>query len=109
MPNLENIKVGDTVIFSSGGWYNTTTIAKVTKETPKQFEVGSYRFRKNDGAMIGDTYRSCRLATDEDIAAKKREERHISLRNQILDFFKYYDKVNSLTIEQMEQIINIIK
>lgn len=35
--NLENIKIGDTVVFSTGGWYNTMTFAKVTKVTPKQF------------------------------------------------------------------------
>lgn len=106
--NLENIKIGDTVVFSTGGWYNTMTFAKVTKVTPKQFEAGSYRFHKKDGSMIGDAYRSCRLATDEDFANKKKEEQHISLRNKILNFCKYFDKVNSMSIEDMEIITNII-
>lgn len=68
MANLENIKLGDSVIFSSGGWGRRTIIAKVTRVMPKQFEVGSYRFRKKDGAMIGDTYNQCRLATEKDIS-----------------------------------------
>lgn len=58
--------------------------------------------------MIGDAYRSCRLATDEDFANKKKEEQHISLRNKILNFCKYFDKVNSMSIEDMETITNII-
>lgn len=42
--NMENIKVGDIVIFTIGGWYQTTIVDKVAKVTPKQFEVKGYRF-----------------------------------------------------------------
>lgn len=107
--NLENIKVGDTVIFSLGGWYHKVVIDKVTKVTPKQFEVGTYRFWKKDGSMVGDAYRSCRLATEEDIENREKERHRISLRNTISQFFKYFEKVNSLTNEDMEYIVNIIK
>nr|DAT40439.1 MAG TPA: hypothetical protein [Caudoviricetes sp.] len=107
--SFENIKVGDIVIFESGGWYNYTIIDKVTRVTPKQFEVKSHRFRKKDGSMIGDNYRRCRLATDEDIAAHNKEQQRISLRNKVSKFFKSYDSVDSLTIEELGKIENIIK
>lgn len=109
MANLENIKLGDSVIFSSGGWERRTIIAKVTRVMPKQFEVGSYRFRKKDGAMIGDTYNQCRLATEKDISDFKMEQHRNSLRREIYKFFKYYDNVELLSVEEMEKIIEIIK
>lgn len=104
--SFENIKVGDIVIFESGGWYNYTIIDKVTRVTPKQFEVKSHRFRKKDGSMIGNNYI---LATDEDIAAHNKEQQRISLRNKVSKFFKSYDSVDSLTIEELGKIENIIK
>lgn len=109
MANLENIKLGDSVIFSSGGWWQRTIIAKVTRVMPKQFEVGSYRFRKKDGAMIGDTYNQCRLATEKDISGFKMEQHRNSLRSTISNFFKFSDKLRSLSIEEMEKIVDIIK
>lgn len=109
MANLENIKLGDSVIFSSGGWGQRTIIAKVTRVTPKQFEAGAYRFRKKDGSMIGNAYRSCRLATEEDVANQQREQYRISLRNKITQFFKTWEKAESLTIEELEKIESIIK
>lgn len=109
MANLENIKLGDSVIFSSGGWGQRTIIAKVTRVMPKQFEVGSYRFRKKDGAMIGDTYNQCRLATEKDISDFKIEQHRNSLRSTISNFFKFSDKLRSLSIEEMEKIVDIIK
>lgn len=109
MANLENIKLGDSVIFSTGGWGQRTIIAKVTRVMPKQFEVGSYRFRKKDGAMIGDTYNQCRLATEKDISDFKMEQHRNSLRSTISNFFKFSDKLRSLSIEEMEKIVDIIK
>lgn len=109
MANLENIKLGDSVIFSSGGWGQRTIIAKVTRVMPKQFEVGSYRFRKKDGAMIGDTYNQCRLATEKGISDFKMEQHRNSLRSTISNFFKFSDKLRSLSIEEMEKIVDIIK
>lgn len=106
--NLENIKVGDTVVFSMGGVYCNTIIDKVTRVTPKQFEVRAYRFRKKDGLMIGDNYRYCRLATEKDIEDFKMEQHRNSLRNKISNFFKSYQNTNSLTIDEMEKIANII-
>lgn len=109
MANLENIKLGDSVIFSSGGWGQRTIFAKVTRVMPKQFEVGSYRFRKKDGAMTGDTYNQCRLATEKDISDFKMEQHRNSLRSTISNFFKFSDKLRSLSIEEMEKIVDIIK
>lgn len=107
--SLENIKIGDTVIFTTGGWYNRTIVAKVTIVTPKQFGVNEYRFNKKDGAMVGDRFTICRFATKEDVENYKREQRHIFLRNKISTFFKYFDNVNSLTVEELEKIESIIK
>lgn len=107
--NLDNIKVGDTVIFSMGGWHSSIVIDKVTRTTPKQFEVGSYRFWKKDGSMVGDSYKQCRLATEKDISDFNMEKHRNSLRSTISEFFKYYDKINSLSVDEMEKIVEIIK
>lgn len=106
--NLENIKVGDMVIFTTGSIYCTTVIDKVTRVTPAQFEVRSYRFRKKDGSMVGDRYRDCRLATEKDIEDFKKEQHRNLLRSKISQFFKSYQNIDSLTTEEMEKINAII-
>lgn len=106
--DFENVKVGDTVVFYMGGIYSATIIDKVTRVTPKQFEVRSYRFRKKDGSMVGDVYRHCRLATEKDIEDFKMEQHRNSLRNKICKFFKSYQNIDSLTTEEMEKINAII-
>lgn len=47
--------------------------------------------------------------TNEDIAAHNKEQQRISLRNKVSKFFKSYDSVDSLTIEELGKIENIIK
>lgn len=106
--SFENIKVGDYVIFSTGGWYGSEYICEVSKVTPKQFEAKGYRFRKTDGAMIGDTYNYCRYATEQDFKRLKMEKYRNSLRNKIRQFFHSCDNTNLLTIEEMETIAKII-
>ena len=107
--NMENIKVGDIVIFTIGDWNKKTIIDKVAKVTPKQFEAKGYRFWKKDGAMVGCYSNHCRIATEKDIedfkVAKHRKDLHIKL----LNFFSQYRNVESLTIEEMEKIESIIK
>lgn len=107
--NLENIKVGDLVIFTIGGWHQTRIIDKVTRVTPKQFEVGGYRFWKKDGIMVGDSYKHCRIATEKDIADFNVEKHRNNLRIKIRTFFYSHNNVERLTIEEMEKIESIIK
>lgn len=107
--NMENIKVGDIVIFTTGGWQQKTIIDKVTKVTPKQFEVKGYRFWKKDGTMVGDNFRHCRIVTEKDIADFKEEKHRNNLRIKIRDFFSSYQNIECLTIEEMEKIESIIK
>lgn len=107
--SLENIKIGDTVIFTTGGRYSRTIVAKVTRVTPKQFEVGAHRFWKKNGSMVGANFKQCRIATEKDIADLKMEKHRKSLREEIYKFFKYYDNVELLSVEEMEKIIEIIK
>lgn len=107
--NMENIKVGDIVIFTTGGWQQKTIIDKVTKVTPKQFEVKGYRFWKKDGTMVGDHFRHCRIVTEKDIADFKEEKHRNNLRIKIRDFFSSYQNIECLTTEEMEKIESIIK
>lgn len=107
--NIENIKVGDIVIFTIGAWNQKTIIDKVTKVTPKQFEANGYRFWKKDGTMVGDSFRHCRIATEKDIADFKEEKHRNNLRIKIRDFFSSYQNIECLTIEEMEKIESIIK
>ena len=106
--NLENIKIGDLVIFTMGGWHQKTIIDKVARVTPKQFEVGAYRFWKKDGAMVGDSFKHCRIATEKVIADFKEEQHRKNLLIKIRKFFDTYQNVESLTIEEMETIESII-
>ena len=106
--NMENIKVGDIIIFTIGGWHQKTIIDKVTKVTPKQFEAKGYRFWKKDGTMVGD-FTHCRIATEKDIADFEEEKHRNNLRIKIRDFFSSYQNIECLTIEEMEKIESIIK
>lgn len=47
---LESLAVGDEVVLS-GGW--APQISKVSGVTPTQVRIGSMRFRKKDGRLIG--------------------------------------------------------
>ena len=107
--NMENIKVGDLVIFTIGGWNQKTIMDKVAKVTPKQFEVKGYRFWKKDGTMVGDYLKHCRIATEKDIAGFKAEKYRNNLLIKIRNFFSSYQNIECLTIEEMEKIESIIK
>ena len=107
--NMENIKVGDIVIFTIGDWNKKTIIDKVAKVTPKQFAVGAYRFWKKDGTMVGNYSNHCRIATEKDIADFKAKKYRYNLRRKICDFFSSYRNIECLTIEEMEKIESIIK
>ena len=91
--NMENIKVGDIVIFTMGGWNQTTIVDKVAKVTPKQFEVKGYRFWKKDGTMVGDSFKHCRIATEKDIADFKEEKHRNNLR---IKMFCLWNLMNSI-------------
>lgn len=107
--DFENIKVGDLVIYISGGWYSRKILAEVTKVTPKQFVAGIEHFRKSDGAMIGNTSQRCRLATEDDIRQHKEEQYRNSLRREVRDFFVSNHAISNLSNSQLEAIIKIIK
>lgn len=109
MENLENIKLGDTVVFTIGNWHQSTIIDKVDKISAKQFAVGSHRFWKKDGSMVGDRFKTCRIATEKDISDFKMEQHRNSLRSTISNFFRYHDKINSLSVDEMEKIVDVIK
>ena len=49
MANLENIKLGDSVIFSSGGWGQRTIIAKVTRVMPNNLKLVHTVFARKMG------------------------------------------------------------
>lgn len=106
--NMENIKVGDLIIFTIGDWNQKTIIDKVTKVTPKQFEVKGYRFWRKDGTMVGSYFNHCRIATEKDIADFKAEKHRNNLRIKICNFFSSYQNIECLTIEEMEKIESII-
>ena len=106
--NMENIKVGDIIIFTIGGWHQKTISDTVTKVPPKQFEAKGYRFWKKDGTMAGD-FTHCRIATEKDIADFEEEKHRNNLRIKIRDFFSSYQNIECLTIEEMEKIESIIK
>lgn len=107
--NMENIKVGDIVIFTIGEWNKKTIIGKVAKVTSKQFEAKGYRFWKKDGTMVGMYFNHCRIATEKDIEDFKVEKHRKDLHTKILNFFSSNQNVESLTIEEMEKIESIIK
>lgn len=107
--NFENVKVGDFISFYSGGWHGETVIAKVTHVTSKQFSAGHRRFRKSDGAMIGDKYIKCHYATDEDLKRHNELKYRIALEGEVYKYFHSSNAITSLSNSQLEEIIKIIK
>lgn len=106
--NFDNVKLGDLVKYSTGGWYNRIVIGKVTKVTPTQFCVGSDRFHKSNGKKIGEYFCYCQPATSEELEAQHAELRKRQMANSIASWFKDSNNVNSLTSSQLEAINAII-
>lgn len=48
--SFQDVKVGDEFLVS---YNNSQALAKVSKITPKRFEVGGHTFDKKDGSQIG--------------------------------------------------------
>lgn len=109
--DFSNVKVGDKIVYRLGGYWNSRDVlTTVVKITPKQFvDDKQLRFRKEDGAMVGDSFRYARFATDEDIATFKERGRRAFLCNNIRSFSNYSDKLESFTIADLEAIYDIIK
>ncbi len=68
--NLTGLKVGDYVaIPNRNSFYDklaiTYSLKQIERVTGTQLVCGSYRIRRSDGRMIGETYRDAVIATPE--------------------------------------------
>lgn len=109
--NFENVKVGDKIIYRTDGtWNSRVLLSSVVKVTPKQFvdEVGA-KFRKSDGAVIGESMRFARYATEDDVreANENQKRRHINYKIKL--FTESYEKLKNVSLEDLEAIYEIIK
>lgn len=108
--DFSNVKVGDKIVYRLGHWNSRDVLTTVVKITPKQFvDNKQVRFRKEDGAMVGDSCRYARFATDEDIATFKERDRRAFLCNNIRSFSDYSGKLESFTTADLEAIYDIVK
>ncbi len=106
--NFDNVKLGDIVKYTTGGFYSRPVVAKVTKVTAAQFAAGSDRFRKSDGKMIGKSYIYAQPATQQDLERQHAARLKTQLENKIMRWFDSRDNVVGLTMNQLETIQAII-
>ena len=108
--DFTNVKVGDKIVYRTGGWYGRDVLAVVAKVTPKQFEdKGQIKFRKEDGKMIGESYRYARYATEEDIRHFKELDRRGYLMTHISNVTHMSSRMDNFSTEDLEAVYNIIK
>lgn len=104
MESLEDVKVGDKVIFSNGWDKSIVTVTKVTKT---QIHTGYSKYRKCDGRLVGagawDMSRIS-LYTEE----KGNEINIENKRRRMLAYFRSY-KFNLLGYEEMVKVYNMLK
>lgn len=104
MKSLEDVKVGDKVVFSNG---LDKSIVVVTKVTKTQIHTGYSKYRKSDGRAVGSgTWDRARidLCTEE-------SERKINIENNkrnMVSYFRNY-KFNLLSYEEMVNVYSILK
>lgn len=107
---FENIKVGDRIVYNTGGWYSERVVSKVVRVTPKQFvDDRDCRFDKINGCIIGDRWRRCELATEEDVKKFEEDKRRKFLAYSISNFARNCSNLYSLTTEELETVYAITK
>lgn len=108
--DFSTVKVGDKVIYTTGStWYSHTVIEPVVKVTPKQFKTkDGNSFWKKDGTMIGNSWRSAAYATEKDIAEINARDHRREMKTKITNFVSNYNKMESLSTQELETIYNLI-
>lgn len=107
--NFDNVKVGDKIIYRNGSWYSEDTLSTVVKVTEKQFvDSHGFKFRKEDGRLIG-TYHNCRRATVEDINAIAERDRRKSLIRNIVKMTESRNTLENFSTEDLESIYTLTK
>ena len=96
---LESLKDGDDVLIT---FRHEQSISKVTKVTKTKIVVGSYRFNKNTGMVIGETiWRTASISEVTENASK--DINRINLYRKLTAF-----RFSLLTLDQLERIQAII-
>ena len=107
---FENIKVGDRIVYDTGGWYSERVVSKVVRVTPKQFvDDRDCRFDKINGCKIGNRWYRCELATEEDVKKFEEDKRRRFLVHTFFNFARNSSNLYSLTTEELEAIYAITK
>jgi hypothetical protein len=99
---LQGLQVGDEVAVYGGGMSRGVTIRKVTATSDQYVTVDNTRYRRSNGCQTGSGYmKACiEYPSDEYRARAKKQTLVYRFRNL---------KPESLTTEQLEQIISIAK
>lgn len=104
MEALENVKVGDSVIFHGA---QRSEVARVLRTTKTQIEVKGRKFRKSDGRMVGgDGWSSTRIEPYSE--EKANEIARTQKRNNMRRYLVAYNWT-SLPDDKLEQIYNILQ
>ena len=108
--DFSDVKVGDKIVYRTGGMYGHDMLSVVEKVTPKQFEDKmQIKFRKEDGRMIGESYRYARYATEEDIRHFKELDRRGYLMTHISNATHMAYRMDKFSTEDLEAIYSVIK
>lgn len=100
---LENVKIGDKVIFSNGWDESIETVTKVTKT---QIHVGYVRYRKCNGRPVGSgAWDRRRIEPYSEEAARKIELKN--RRVEMCDYIRSYS-YGSLSFDDLQKVYNMI-
>ena len=99
---ITSIKVGDYVATRSGYSVSDYWIGRVEKVTATQIHVGSRKYRKKDGELLGRPgFESCNICQVTDEIRRKVEQQRLTHKMK-------YMKWETATLEQMRQIDAIL-
>lgn len=104
METLENVRVGDKVIFSNN-WRDSVEI--VTKVTETQIHTKYSRYRKSDGRRIGaGSFDINRILpySEELVNRINRNEKQRKMVNELKNY-----PYHNLSYEKLEKIYNFLK
>ncbi len=115
--SLEDVKVGQEVIWSGGGYYQTDSIAKVERITKTMVVITSgERFYKKSGRAVGKSSdfaltKRISLTGKEGLNKVKNDIRRAELIEEIKTYFRNASRVKSsakISLEDLEAIERIL-
>ena len=105
MKELKDLQVGDEVVIKGLGY--PERIAKIERITKTQIVVNGYKFNRGSGSQCGNNGwegKNIYVLTDE----LKEQLQEVQRKRNIISYIEKFN-FNSLSVEELLQVYNIIK